>query len=110
MTRRIFTVLLVLAVTASLLACGGRRRSYRSTGFIQVTNAASNPWPIEDVHILGAFDSYYFADFIAPGRSDAFEVFPESYDVEVYWGNGTLDVYSPVDVFANDTYFLNAIY
>lgn len=91
---------LVLVAGMGVAGCGGGGTSPGPVGTLELTNDAFSTDVVDQVDIdeVGGPDSFTFLVNMFPGDTLAFDLFPASYDVTIFWASGAIELHS-IDIF-----------
>lgn len=117
MARRFARFRLALAGFAALAlvgvtGCGGGGGGYSEpyVGTLEIENSVFSSFGVDSVDIdeVGGPDHFSYNVFLAPGEFTDFDLFPDSYDITVFWSNGDVEFFF-VDVFDHTTTYLEVV-
>ena len=84
-------------------ACGGGGGG-GPRGTLEVRNDPASINRIDAVEVTPPFGPVeHFDTFLAPGESFFVDLFPDSYDVELFWSDSTTHLVTGVDIFEGTT-------
>ena len=106
--RRALAGVTALALMGVTGCGGGGGYSSPYVGTLELTNSAFSTFGVDSVDLdeVGGPDHFHYDVFLAPGELTDFDLFPDSYDVTVFWSDGSVDLY-PVNVFDHQTTYLD---
>lgn len=105
LARRVLAPVVVGAVALAAPACGGSGGYYEPfVGTLHILNDFDSVFTIVAVEVsqpFGPIDGYDV--FIEPGYDDFIDLYPDVYDVELFWSDGWSDFYPDVPIYDHDT-------
>ena len=96
--RRFALLAVVLVAAVAVSGCGGNSFAPLA-GTLEVHNSAASFFGIDAVEISVPFGPVDHHDvFLAPGQSFVIDLQPDSYDIDLYWSDGSTESYTSYDI------------
>ena len=100
-TRFLAPALLALAALAATGCGGGGYGGFggAASGSLEIQNDPFSSEGIDAIEVsvpYGPVDHYDL--FLAPGENDFVDLYPDAYDVDVLWSDGSVDTYHDVEI------------
>jgi|GEM_PF-4200553 len=107
LARILLVPLVLVAVALGATGCGGGSGDPGPVGTLELTNDAFSLDVVDRVDIdeVGGPDHFSFFADLFPGETIAFDLFPASYDVTIFWASGAIEIH-PIDIFDGFVTFL----
>jgi hypothetical protein len=94
LSRRALAILTLAAVLVAGVGCGGGGGSFEGT--LEVVNQIGSTDFIDEIEVEDRFSLWgdtWFGD-VFPGEAFAVDLFPSSYDVTLFWGDGLVEQFT----------------
>lgn len=101
--RRLAAPILAALVALPLVACGGGGLYGPYDPVAGTLEVRNDPFSFEGIDYVEVSQPFgpteHYNAFLAPGDRDYFDLIPDTYDVDLFWSDGSIDTFFDVDIY-----------